>query len=69
MCWGNDCSDTKDATVVANSFKDLISAAKLKAVSLTVACICPLGDPEIQDCIDNANTAVQRICSDLSCTF
>ena len=42
--WGNDCSDTKDATVVANGFKDLISAAKLKAASMTVAIICPRGD-------------------------
>ena len=57
MCWGNDCSDTKDATVVANSFKDLISAAKLKVASVIVASICPRGDPEIQDCIDNVNTA------------
>ena len=44
---GNDCSDTKDATVVANSFKDLISASELKAASVTVASICPRGDLEI----------------------
>jgi len=43
----NHCSDTKDATVVANSFKDLISASELKAASVTVASICPRGDLEI----------------------
>ena len=40
-----------------NSFKDLISAAKLKVAPMIVASICPRGDPEIQDCIDNVNTA------------
>ena len=66
---GNDCSNTKDATSVVNSFKDVISAAKLKAASVTVASVCPRGDPEVQSCSDNVNAAVQGMCTDLACTF
>jgi len=66
---GNVCSDTKDDTIVINSFKNLISAAKLKHASVKVASICPRGDPEIPDYIDNVDTAVQGMCLDLSCTY
>jgi len=55
---GNDCADTKDATVVANILKDLISAVKINAASVTVASICPKGDPEIHYFLDNANIVV-----------
>ena len=57
VCGNNDCSDTKDATVLENSFKDVISAAKLKAASVTVASIC-----QTQCSIDNVNTPVRGIC-------
>ena len=57
---GNDCSDTKDATIVINCFKNLISAAKLKAASVTVASIC-----QTQCSIDNVNTPARGICDDI----
>ena len=40
-----------------------------KGASVTVVSIYRRGDPEIQDCIDNVNTAVLGICDDLSCTY
>ena len=65
----NVCSDTKDATIVINSFNNLIRVDKLKPASVTVASIYPRGDPEIPDYIDNVDTAVQGMCLDLSCTY
>jgi len=59
---GNVCSDTKEATVVANNFKYLFITVKLKAVSVTVARIFRRGDRELQGCNDDVNTAVQGIC-------
>lgn len=66
---GNDSSDTKDPAAVVNSFKDMISAAKAKTASVAVASVCPRGDPEVQECINNVNAAVQGMCEDLSCTY
>ena len=59
---GNVCSDTKEATVVANNFKYLFITVKLKAVSVTVARMFRRGDREFQGCNDDVNTAVQGIC-------
>ena len=54
---------------MAYKFKDLISAAKLKAASVTVASICTRGDPKIQDYIGDVNITIHGICDDLSCIY
>ena len=66
---GNDCETSQNVPELVAKYKDLITAAKSTARSVTVASICPRGPEKTQECIDSVNAGIQGLCGDLGCAY
>ena len=70
---GNDVEETDDIAKVVNDYKDMLTVAKEKVTSITVASvlprICPPNTTSVMDKIDSLNANLQETCQELSVAF
>ncbi len=66
---GNDCSGSPDPITVVESYKELITAAKEKAIYVKVSSICPRSDETVNETIQSVNAGLVSLCADEDVTF